>query len=125
MDKLRSFDDEPSCVSKTKRSFDFLQELDHLSTCNGCFFHRTGRTELSSTKAWGQCSAVIVRILSRSGPKGPSQTNPDKDNIDEPHSEPLTAKAVCKNSEGLSVTNESTLEKAYEKCKQLNSTFCE
>ena len=89
------------------------------------FFHLTGRTELSSTKAWGQCSPVIVRILSRSGPKGPSQTNPDKDNIDEPHSEPLTAKAVCENSEGLSVTNESTLEKAYENCKQVNSTLCE
>ena len=90
------------------------------------FSHRTGRTALSSTKAWGHCLPVFVRILSGPGPgQGPSRTNPDKDNIDEPHSEPLTAKAVCKNSEGLSVTNESTLEKAYENCKQVNSTFCE
>ena len=94
------------------------------------FSHQTGRTELSLTKALGQSSSVFIQILTPvRGPVDPPHskvsTNPYKDNIDEPHSEPMTAKAVCKNSEGLSVTNESILEKAYENCKQLNSTFCE
>ena len=49
--------------------------------------------------------------------------NPE--NIDEPLSEPITANAVCKSGDDISILNESlTLDLAYQRCQENNSTFC-